>query len=249
MTSGRVRQAGKGGASRILRWIPLLLAVLLLLAGYAAGLHRYLSLEALRQYQDILAEFVSARPLAAALLYVSAYCAAVALSFPGASILTVTGGFMFGWALGTLLSVLAATTGATLIFLMARTSLGCLLAERAGPRMARLRCGFREEGFSYLLFLRLVPLFPFWLVNLAAGLFGMRLLPYVAATAIGIVPGTFVLSYFGGGLGTALEREGVPFSPQLLVAFALLGILALVPPLLRRRRAACPPARGCPRDE
>ncbi len=146
------------------------------------------------------------------------YVAVVAISFPGAGALTITGGFLFGAALGTALASVAATIGATLIFLIARTSLGALLAERAGPRAQKLRQGFQEEGFSYLLFLRLVPLFPFWLVNLAAALFGMRLLTYVAATAIGVVPATFVFAYFGHGLGTALDSEGPHVPATLLVA-------------------------------
>ena len=141
--------------------------------------------------------------------------------------MTITGGFLFGAALGTVLASVAATIGATLIFLIARTSLGALLAERAGPRAQKLRDGFQEEGFSYLLFLRLVPLFPFWLVNLAAALFGMRLLTYVAATAIGVVPATFVFAYFGHGLGTALDSEGPHVPATLLVALALLGLVAL----------------------
>jgi uncharacterized membrane protein YdjX (TVP38/TMEM64 family) len=114
---------------------------------------------------------VDANPILAAGVYVLAYVAAVALSFPGASFLTAIGGFMFGSLVGTALALVSATIGATAIFLIARTSVGDLLASRAGPRMQRLRAGFDEEGFSYLLFLRLVPLFPFWVVNLAAALF------------------------------------------------------------------------------
>jgi uncharacterized membrane protein YdjX (TVP38/TMEM64 family) len=102
----------------------------------------------------------------------------------------------------------------------------------------KLRAGFQAEGFNYLLFLRLVPLFPFWLVNLAAALFGMRLLPYVAATAIGILPGTFVFSYFGAGLGTALDAEGPKLPAELVAALVLLGLLALVPVAARRWRRA-----------
>ena len=200
------------------------------------------TLDALRDYQDSLAGFVQANGVMAALAYVAVYIAAVALSFPGASILTAAGGLMFGVAAGTAFALLSATIGATLLFLIARTSLGELLAERAGPRVQRLRKGFQEEGFSYLLFLRLVPLFPFWLVNLAAALFGMRLVPYVAATAIGIVPGTFVLAYFGDGLGTAIGGDEPAYWVEMLAGrIALLGIVVLIPVLFRswrRRRAS-----------
>ncbi|MGH6925200.1 MAG: TVP38/TMEM64 family protein [Propylenella sp.] len=237
-------KAGRFGAAA--RWAPLVAVAAALAVGYALGLQDYLSLSALRQYQGSLAAFVEANPVAAPLAYLLVYVVAVTVSFPGASFLTIAGGFLFGAFLGTGLAVVAATIGATLIFLIARTSLGELLAQRAGPRVQRLRRGFQEEGFSYLLFLRLVPLFPFWLVNLAAALFGMRVLPYVAATAIGIVPATFVFSYFGQGLGSALESEGSPASLELFAALALLGVLALVPVAVRKWRRGREAEPGVP---
>ncbi len=238
---GNIETAGgteRPGARRsaFTRWAPLVVVVLLLGLGYVFGLNEYFSLSALRHYKVSLGGFVAENPALASLAYLLAYALAVAVSFPGASFLTIAGGFMFGALAGTCLAVIAATCGATLIFLIARTSLGDLLTEKAGSRVQRLRRGFQEEGFSYLLFLRLVPLFPFWLVNLAAALFGMRVLPYVAATAIGIVPGTFVYSYFGQGLGSALESEGSPASLELFLGFALLGVMALVPVAVRKMR-------------
>jgi uncharacterized membrane protein YdjX (TVP38/TMEM64 family) len=218
------------------RWLPLVIVGAALALGYALGLHQFFSLEALRRYEATLAVFVADRFVQAAAIYAVIYVVAVALSFPGASFLTIAGGFLFGAAIGTALALVSATVGATLIFLIARTSFGDLLAERAGPRMRRLRLGFQEEGFSYLLFLRLVPLFPFWLINLAAALFGMRLLTYVAATAIGILPGTFVFSWFGQGLRGALGSGGSPLTIELFGAFALLGVMALVPAIVRRWR-------------
>jgi uncharacterized membrane protein YdjX (TVP38/TMEM64 family) len=251
-SAGRTRLAalvGKGSASPavVARFAPLAVVILALLLGYAFGLHRHLSLEALGAYQQDLSTFVERNAAGAALAYVLIYTAAVAVSFPGASVLTAAGGLMFGCITGTLLALASATTGAALIFLIARTSLGDFLAMRAGPRIQRLRKGFQEEGFSYLLFLRLVPLFPFWLVNLAAALFGMRLLPYVAATLIGIIPGTFVLSYFGQGLGSALEGEGSPYWLEMLAGrLALVGIVVLIPVAYRkwRRRHAAGQASG-----
>src|SRR5688500_9292579 len=189
--------------SRAARLLPLVAVLLALALAYAFGLHRYLSLEALREYEAALAAFVERNAALAALAYVGVYIAAVAISFPGASVLTAAGGLMFGYAAGSALALLSATVGATCIFLIARTSLGDMLAARAGPRVQRLRQGFQEEGFGYLLFLRLVPLFPFWLVNLAAALFGLRLLTFVGATAIGILPGTLVLAYVGASLRSA----------------------------------------------
>ncbi len=230
----------------LLRWAPLGAIVLALLLFYAFGLQHYLSLEALRRYQGSLGAFVAEHSILAPATYVLVYAATVAVSFPGAGFLTIAGGFLFGAALGTALAAIAATLGATLIFLIARTSLGDFLAERAGPRAERLRQGFQQDGFSYLLFLRLVPLFPFWLVNLAAALFGMRLIPYVAATAIGILPATFVFAYFGEGLRTSLESEGSPASLQLFTALALLGLMALIPIAVRRWRRGRDTGPGAP---
>ena len=229
------------GRPLLTRVLPLVVVAAALGLGYAFGLHRYLSLDALKTYQDSLSGFVERNAVLAAVTYVAVYVAAVALSFPGASILTAAGGLMFGYLVGTALALFSATLGATLIFLIARTSLGEFLSARAGPRLQRLQKGFQEEGFSYLLFLRLVPLFPFWLVNLGAALFGMRLLPYVAATAIGIVPGTFVLSYFGEGLGSAIEGEAQQYWVEMFAGrLALLGVVVLIPVFYRkwqRRRA------------
>jgi uncharacterized membrane protein YdjX (TVP38/TMEM64 family) len=231
---GDARSARRGRGAVLARWAPLAVVAVALALGYAFGLQDYFSRDVLRDYREGLTGFVAANPGLAPLAYLLVYALAVTLSFPGASLLTIAGGFMFGALVGTALTVVAATIGATLIFLIARTSLGDLLAQKAGPRIRRLRDGFQEDGFNYLLFLRLVPLFPFWLVNLAAALFGMRVLPYVAATAIGIVPGTFAYSYFGQGLGSALENEGPPAS--LFVGFALLGVMALVPVAVRKWR-------------
>jgi len=222
--------------SALVRWAPLAIVVLGLALGYALGLHDYFSLDTLRRYEGSLTDFVTRNEAIAAVAFVALYAAAVALSFPGASFLTIAGGFLFGSIAGTALAWAGATVGATIIFLVARTSLGNLLAERAGPRLKRLRSGFQEDAFSYLLFLRLVPAFPFWMVNLAAALFGMRLLTYVSATAIGILPATFVFAYFGQGLRTALASGGSPLTIELFVGLALLGALALVPVMIRKMR-------------
>ena len=234
--AGHDKPRGRDRRGTLARWAPLAAVALLLLLGYALGLQDYLTLSAFREYRGSLAALVEAHRVVAPLAFLLVYALAVTVSFPGASLLTIVGGFLFGALLGTTITVIAATAGATAIFLIARTSLGDLLASRAGPRVQRLRRGFQEEGFSYLLSLRLVPLFPFWLVNLAAALFGMRILPYVAATAIGIVPGTFVYSYFGQGLESALESEGPPASVELFIGLALLGAMALVPVAVRKWR-------------
>jgi len=231
--------ASETGGRSWLRWLPVAVVLAVLAGLYALGGDRYLSLEALAEKQEALRALVMERLLLAALLYVLTYIALVAVSFPGASIVTIAGGLMFGWVLGGVLSAVGATIGACIIFMIARTSFGEALQKRAGRRLKRLREGFQADAFNYLLFLRLAPIFPFWIINLAPALFGMRLAPYALATFVGILPGTFAYSYFGEGLGTAFDDEGPMVSTQLLLGFALLGLAALLPIVLKRwRRAA-----------
>jgi uncharacterized membrane protein YdjX (TVP38/TMEM64 family) len=230
------------------RWLPLLLLLVALALVYGTGLHRQLSLETLRTQREALQGFVAARPLAAPLVFVLAYASAVALSLPGALFLTLAGGFLFGTLLGSVLSVTGATIGAVAIFLVARTALGSSLRDRAGPWLKRMEAGFREDAFSYLLVLRLIPLFPFWLVNLVPAVLGVRLPTFALATLIGIIPGSLVYTSVGNGLGAVLDHGGEPdlgliLKPQVLGPLLGLAALALLPVLYRRWKAR-PRQRG-----
>ena len=135
------------------------------------------------------------------------YIVVVALSVPGGALLTITGGFLFGWLVGGLSTVIGATIGATIVFLIAKTSLGETLAAKAGPWMAKLSEGFRNDAMNYLLFLRLVPAFPFWLINLAPALLNVPLSTFVIATFIGIIPGTFAFAFLGAGLDSIIDKQ------------------------------------------
>jgi uncharacterized membrane protein YdjX (TVP38/TMEM64 family) len=202
--------------------------------------------------------FVSEHRVLAVLAYIALYIAAVALSLPGAVFLSVAGGFLFGLAVGAAAAVIGATIGATVIFLVARTALGEPLLRRAGPRASQLAQGFRDEAFSYLLFLRLVPAFPFFLVNLVPAFAGVRLVTFVAATALGIIPGALVYALAGTGLDSIIAAQRAEYSdclaagrtdchiafdakdvltPQLISALVALGLLALVPVVVKRLRA------------
>lgn len=221
------------------RWLPLALLVAALLGVYASGLHRHLSLATLQTQRDALQAFVAAHPLAAPLTYVLAYAAAVALSLPGALFLTLAGGFLFGPWLGGLLAVLGATAGAVLVFLIARTAVGSSLRRRAGPWLQRMEAGFQADAFHYLLVLRLIPLFPFWLVNLVPALLGVPVRTFALATFLGIIPATFVYASVGNGLGAILDRGQEPdlklvLEPQVLLPLLGLAALALLPVLYRR---------------
>jgi uncharacterized membrane protein YdjX (TVP38/TMEM64 family) len=216
------------------------------MAAYVSGLHEALSIARLRDHQASLLAYAESHAMVSALSYVAIYALFVALSLPAATVLSLTGGFIFGWAMGAALVVLAATLGASMLFLAARTALGDKLRQRAGPRLDRIMRQFHENSFNYLLFLRLIPLFPFWMVNLAMALLGMRLLPFVLGTALGIVPGSLVFTALGSGLGAAFAAGDEPdparlLSPTVLIALSGLGLLSLLPVLVRRRRGPADP--------
>lgn len=223
------------------RILPLAVLAILVIAAFASGLHQYLTLDALRDNRATLLDFVTKHGLLAATGFLLAYAAIVALSLPGATIMTLAGGFLFGVPIGATLAVVGATVGATMLFLIARSALGDFLRERAGPFLARMADGFSKNAFNYLLFLRLVPAFPFWAVNLAPALLGMRLLPFVLATGVGIIPGTVVFSAFGASLGAVFDAGGDVqlkdvLTPTLIAALLGLGLLALLPVVLKGRR-------------
>ena len=164
------------------------------------------------------------------------YVLQTTFSLPGGALLTLTGGFLFGSFLGTLIVLVPATLGATLAFLVARYLLRDWVERKFGDRLDAFQRGFAKNAFSYLLTLRLIPLFPFFLVNLVSGLTRIRLGTYMAATALGIIPGTFVFANAGRQLGSINSLNDVA-SPSVLGAFGLLALFALVPVLYRKVRA------------
>jgi uncharacterized membrane protein YdjX (TVP38/TMEM64 family) len=221
------------------------LPLLVLLAGlglfFATGLHRLLTFESLRLYRADLSAWVADHRLLAAALYLVAYIILVAFSLPLASLATLVGGLLFGTVLGTLLTVSGATMGAVAVFLAARSALGDVLRARADSFLGRLEAGFRRDAFSYLLVLRLVPVFPFWLVNIAPAIFRVPLRTYAITTFLGIIPGTAVYASVGAGLGAVLDRNEAPdlgmiCEPQVLLPLLGLAILSLVPAAWRRWR-------------
>lgn len=245
------RPAGAGrSASLARRLAPALVVIAALAVGYALGLHERLSIDSLADSRQALMQAADASPVIAPLLFVLLYAAAIALAFPAASVLTIFGGFLFGWLFGAALVAVAATAGATVLFLVARTAFGDFLRSRVTGIAARLAEGFERDAFSYLLALRLAPVFPFVVVNIVPALFEVRLTTFVAATAIGILPGVLAYTYLGQGVDSvivAAEAAGENVSlgdlvtPQITLAFAVLAIVAVLPPLIRawrRRRRA-----------
>ena len=236
------------------RFAPLIALAAIMALVFAMGWHKVLSLKAIGLNYDALKGYIAGHLVLSLAAYVLAYIAVVALSLPCALIMTLAGGLLFGWQLGAPATVIGATIGATILFLIARSSLGESLAARAGPSVAKLRAGFQDNAFSYLLFLRLVPAFPFVIVNLAPALLGVKLGTYVAATFLGIIPGTAAYSIAGAGLASVVEGQnrsykeclaklapgsggtcnyaidtGQLVTKELVVAFVALGIVALIP--------------------
>lgn len=205
-----------------------------------SGVADVLSLETIRTYRQELTAFVAEHALLAALVYMAVYVATVAFSVPGAVVLTLTGGFLFGAVTATLLSVIAATIGATLVFLFARAIFGDDALERFGPQAKSLAAAIRRNAASYLLVLRLVPLFPFFLVNLIPAFVGVRTSTYVLTTFFGIMPGTAVFSLSGAGLGSVLDSGekisvGSILTPEIIAGLVGLALLSLAAIPLKKR--------------
>jgi uncharacterized membrane protein YdjX (TVP38/TMEM64 family) len=226
-------------------WRRLVPAVVLLL-GLALflllGLERYFSFEMLRDHQAALADQVAHHELLAGVVYVVGYALVVAFSLPVSVVVTLLGGFLFGIGLGTVLSVIGATAGSVAVFLAARTAFYDLFHARAGRALVRLEEGFKRDSFNYLLFLRLVPIFPFWLINIVPALLGMPLGPYVIATLVGIIPGALVYSSVGAGLGALISQgqapdPGIIFEWRILLPLLGLAVLALAPVLYTHLRS------------
>jgi len=209
----------------------------------AFDLHHYLSFETLKENRKWLLGQVEQHSAVTALAFVAIYTVVVAFSVPGGSFMTIAGGFLFGQVLGTAYVLVGASVGASIIFIAAKTAFGDVLHERAGPWLQKMEAGFQENAFNYLLVLRLIPLFPFFVVNLVPAFLGMRLGPYFLATAIGIIPGTFVYATVGAGLGSIFDSgdeftsEGI-LTPQILTALVGLAILSLLPVLYKKLKSS-----------
>lgn len=249
--------SSRGGGVR--RFVPLIVIAALMVFVFAMGWHKLLSFKTIGLNYDVMKAFIAQNLLAAVAIYILAYIAVVSLSLPGGLVMTLTGGLLFGWQLGAPATIVGATIGATIIFLIAKTSFGEGLAAKAGPWIGKLQQGFKENALSYLLFLRLVPAFPFVVVNLAPALLGVPLRTYVIGTFFGMIPGTAAFSIAGAGLGSVVEAQNAAYkaclaknpgggdavcpytidtsklvTTELLIAFAVLGVVALIPIAIKK---------------
>ncbi|HCK85370.1 MAG TPA: TVP38/TMEM64 family protein [Hyphomonadaceae bacterium] len=216
------------------------LIVAVLAAAWRFGLFDLLSLETLRERREALLGFVAAHRYAALALFIGVYALATLFALPGVLWITIAGGFLFGLATGALATAVGATLGATGLFLAARYLFAGALRRRAGGFLDRLEAGFQRNAISYLLSLRLIPIVPFFVANIAPAFLGVRTTTFVATTFVGILPGVVAYTWIGAGLGAIFDAGGAPdlasFARQLAPAFIALGLLSLAPVIIGRFR-------------
>jgi uncharacterized membrane protein YdjX (TVP38/TMEM64 family) len=240
------------------RFAPLVVIAAVTALVFLMGWHREVTVENIVALRDRFHFILAEHRVASVLAYVAVYAVLASLSLPGCPIVTATGGLMFGWLVGGTAAVVGATAGATVLFLIARSAVGGMLSERAAPWLVKLRQGFKDDALSYLLFLRLVPAFPFWFVNIAPAVLGVPLKTYLIGTFFGIIPATFAFASAGAGLDSVIMAAKAEYAQcvagnggeackltihasslvtkELLLALLLLGVVALIPVALRRWR-------------
>jgi uncharacterized membrane protein YdjX (TVP38/TMEM64 family) len=234
--------------------LALVMAVMALVL--AQGWHHHVTLETVVAQRDRFHGVLAANVTLSVLAYIAIYALLVALSLPCGVIMSLAGGLLFGWLLGGFAAVAGASLGATIVFMIARTAVGDTLSQRAGPWLAKLSEGFQKDALSYLLFLRLVPAFPFWFVNIAPAVLGVPIKTFVLGTVVGIIPATFAFALAGAGLDSVIMAaknahaacvaakgaEACPFklhissllTRELILALVLVGLVALMPVGLKR---------------
>jgi uncharacterized membrane protein YdjX (TVP38/TMEM64 family) len=228
------------------RFGPAALIAAAVIAAFASGLTRHLSLHELAHRRETLEIAVRAHPWLSLAIYIAAYTAIIALSLPAALVMTLTGGLLFGPWIGGMAATISCTVGATVIFLICRTAAGDFIRVRAGPTAARIEQGLRRNAFSYIVFLRLLPVAPFWLINLALGLIDIPLVTFITASFLGILPVSLIFASLGSGLNDVFKKGGrvdphIILEPRFILPLAALAILSLGPILYRRFRPR-PPA-------
>ncbi len=223
------------------KWIPLIVIIILMLIAYFSGITQFLTFENIKENRQLILSYIDQYPLLTLCLFILLYIVMTALSLPGGALLSIIGGFLFGVPLSTIYVVVGATIGATIIFLVARTAIGDLLKRKAGPFLSKMDAGFQKNTASYLLFLRLIPLVPFWLVNIAPAFFNVKTRTYLWTTFVGIIPGAYVFTQAGNGLG-AIFDSGKEFSIETIfnievkIALVVLALFALIPVFVKRLR-------------
>lgn len=224
------------------KYLPIALLVSGLLLAIYFDVHKLLSFEVIGENYSLIKNYIDEKFLLSIIIFAAGYALIVAFSIPGASVLSLMYGALLGTVVSGFLVVISATIGASMIFLAARYAFADTLKERAGPWLSKMQDGFNKNAVSYLLFLRLVPAFPFFVVNIVPAFMGVTLRTYVITTFFGIMPGTFVFASIGNGIGYVLEQGKTPdlsilSSPEILLPLAALGLLSLIPIAYKKIKA------------
>jgi len=251
--------SGTGRAWRLrLRQAAVLAVLGAALGGYFFfGLDEWFSFEQLERHSKTAQELVREKPLQTAATFVAGLTLVTLLCIPAVAILQILSGFLFGPLLGVLLSVLAQTAGGALAFLVARSAFRESFSRLIGPYVGRLEAGFQANAFTYVVTLRMTPVMPYWVVNVAPSLLGVRFRPFLLGTLIGAVPLTFVYASFGAGLGEVVAAGGRPsladlLEPKTIALLAAALCFAFAPFLVRRlygRKVNPPPPPSPPGDD
>ena len=219
---------------KLKKLLPILILVMLLGLFFYFRLYEYLSFSSLQKHHALLTGWAHNHFLMTSIGFMLCYALAVAISIPGATFFTLAGGLLFGTVVGSIYIIVSATFGAAMVFLAVQHAFAFSLARRAGPFAKKLEAGFQENAFSYLIVLRLVPIFPFWLINIIPALLGMRFKSYVLATLIGVMPGTIIYTSIGSGFSSILKAGekpdlGIFLEPQIILPLVGLAVLAMLP--------------------
>ncbi len=231
---------GEAPKSAIKRFAPLIVIVAALGAFFALGGPKYINMDFLRENRDTLSAFVESNFIVAVIGFMALYAVLTAISFPGASFLSIFGGFMFGTFVGGSAIVIGATIGATALFLAARYAFGDVLSKKAGPYMKKFEAGLKENELSYLFILRMIPAFPFFIVNIVPALFDVKIRNYIISTFLGIIPGCFVYASVGAGIGAIFDTggevklSGLMTQPKVIGPILGLVALALLPVIYKK---------------
>jgi uncharacterized membrane protein YdjX (TVP38/TMEM64 family) len=223
----------------MLKLLPIFILVCLFIAFYYFKLYRYFTFDALKTHRDIWMNLLIKHRFRVTLFFILGYIIFVAISLPNAIFLTLLSGFLFGPVLGTIYVVFSATIGASILFLAAKTALHDFLYQKSHKKLDKFKEGFEQHEVNYLLFLRLIPIFPFWLVNIVPAFFNVGFWTFVWTTFVGSIPGTAIYVFLGNSLNVILARGERPdlniiFHPMIITPLIGLGVLALVPILYRK---------------
>lgn len=226
---------------KTIRFIPILLIIVLLIVAFKCNVSSYLNFKTLKVHHLELINYVNEHFITAMLVFSSAYIILVVTSFPGATFFSLLSGFLFGSTLGTVLVVIAATIGATLLFLAVRLALGDIIRNRFGYRVQFMEKNLEQNAFFYLLSLRLMPIMPFWLINLVAGIFNIKFRDFIITTFLGIIPGAFVYVNIGSSLTTIFGmnddfKVSSLVNPNILIALMLLALLSIIPAIIKSKK-------------